>query len=307
MIKESIKIDLPQGVVQRLDKYISDREILSRAQIKSRNLKALKDGKELKLSFKVKAFMEIHLEWEEEQSSELEPQAMDLDILYEDDKVLVLNKPQGLVVHPGAGNWTGTLAQGLMHHNQDQWDRGELDSLRPGIVHRLDKDTSGVMITAKDLDSQEYLSEQFRDRLSEKTYVAILRNRPPQMEGSVEGYMLRDPQNRKRFILHDTRGKYSLTHYRVKKLWRGYCLVELKIETGRTHQIRVHCQSLGAPVLGDPIYSRKDSQLKEVGLMLHAWKLGITLLNEDEPREFEAPIPERFDELMERLDRDFTI
>lgn len=307
MIKESIKIDLPQGVVQRLDKYISDREILSRAQIKSRNLKALKDGKELKLSFKVKASMEIHLEWEEEQSSELEPQAMDLDILYEDDKVLVLNKPQGLVVHPGAGNWTGTLAQGLMHHNQDQWDRGELDSLRPGIVHRLDKDTSGVMITAKDLASQEYLSEQFRDRLSEKTYVAILRNRPPQMEGSVEGYMLRDPQNRKRFILHDTRGKYSLTHYRVKKLWRGYCLVELKIETGRTHQIRVHCQSLGAPVLGDPIYSRKDSQLKEVGLMLHAWKLGITLPNEDEPREFEAPIPERFDELMERLDRDFTI
>lgn len=303
-MKQDIKVSLPEGIQQRLDQYIAHIEVLSRAQIKTRNLKAEMKGKKLKLSHKVKEGMEIQLEWDDEVSMELEPEDIPLDILYEDEATLVLNKPQGLVVHPAVGNWTGTLVQGLLFYlNQGTISK----DMRPGIVHRLDKDTSGVIITAKDTEAQEFLSEQFRERETHKVYLAVLKGRPPRMSGTVEGFIARDPHNRKKFSMHPGKGKWSVSHYKVKKLWRGYSLVEIEIETGRTHQIRVHMQSLGCPVLGDSIYGRKEQHISQAKLMLHSWKLSITLPNYLQKKEFTAPVPRRFEDIYKILDRDFTL
>jgi len=301
---EEICVSLPEGVQQRLDQYIAYNEILSRSQIKSRNLKAEYDGKKLKLSHKVMDGMQIHLEWDDDIPMDLEPEDIPLDILYEDESVLVLNKPQGLVVHPAVGNWTGTLVQGLLFY----LNRGRVSNdLRPGIVHRLDKDTSGVIITAKHSEAQEFLSEQFRERETHKVYLAILKGRPPKMSGTVEGYISRDPHNRKKFSMHASKGKWSVSHYSVKKLWRGYSLVEIEIETGRTHQIRVHMQHLGCPVLGDSIYGRKEQQFSDAKLMLHSWKLSINLPDNKERQEFSASVPKRFEDLYRILDQNFTL
>lgn len=303
-MEQDISIDLPDGITQRLDQYIAKMEILSRAQIKTRNLQAEMEGKAVKLSLKVKKGMQLHLTWDDEQPMTLEPEDIPLDILYEDESVLVLNKPQGLVVHPAIGNWTGTLVQGLLFYLNRQ---PEVKDIRPGIVHRLDKDTSGVIITAKSLEVQEYLSEQFRNRDTHKVYLAVLKGRPPKMKGSVEGYISRDPNNRKRFTTHNSKGKWSISHFSVKKIWKGYSLVEIEIETGRTHQIRVHMQSLGCPVLGDSIYGRKEANFSDTGLMLHSWKLSIKLPGHSESDEFTAPLPERFESLIQILDRDFVL
>lgn len=303
-MEQEIMVDLPEGMEQRLDQYIAKKDILSRAQIKTRNLQAEIEGKAVKLSYKVKKGMPLHLIWDDEQPMTLEPEEIPLDILYEDESVLVLNKPQGLVVHPAVGNWTGTLVQGLLFYLNRQ---PEEKDIRPGIVHRLDKDTSGVIITAKNSEVQESLSEQFRNRDTHKVYLAVLKGRPPKMSGTVEGYIARDPHNRKRFTTHQSKGKWSVSHYRVKKIWRGYSLVEIEIETGRTHQIRVHMQSLGCPVLGDSIYGRKEAHFSDTGLMLHSWKLSITLPGHEEPQEFSTPVPERFETLIQILDRDFIL
>jgi len=301
----NIIVDIPEDTQQRVDKYIATAGLLNRAQIKTRNLKAYHKGKAVKLSFKVRNGDKLELHWDDEIPMTLEAEEMPLDILFEDSNALVLNKPQGLVVHPAAGNWSGTLVQGLLHYLEPE--KIDSQNIRPGIVHRLDKDTSGVIITAKNPDAQEVLSQRFRDRETEKIYLAVLKGRPPQMSGIIEGYLCRDPHNRKKFILHKDKGKWSESHYRVKKIWRGYSLVEIQIETGRTHQIRVHMKSLGCPVLGDPIYGRKDREFPEATLKLHSMSLRIALPGEKEEKLFEAPLPQDFKELLEQLDQRFTL
>ncbi|MDC7235268.1 MAG: RluA family pseudouridine synthase [Spirochaetales bacterium] len=300
--KRTISVELPPGEAVRADRYISGLDIMKRSQFESHKLQAFLGGKEIKLSRKLKNGDVLEISWERPDEPDYEPEKMDLDIVFENDEVLVINKKQGVVVHPGAGNHRGTLVQGLLYYNQQLGNHFQNDPLRPGIVHRLDKDTSGLIITAKNPESLEALAEQFRQRTTEKYYLAIVKGRLPRRHGDIETFITRDEKNRKKFKVHDSKGKEAVTRYTVLKAWERYSLVQLKIETGRTHQIRVHMLSMGCPILGDSIYARKDNVVGDVGLMLHSWKLGIVLPGETEMRHFEAPRPPRFDEIIERLD-----
>jgi len=296
-------VSLPEGEAVRADKYISGLGIMKRSQFESRKLKVLMDDEEMKLSRKVRNGDVLVLEWEEAEEPDYSPEKIDLDIIFENKDVIVINKPQGLVVHPGAGNTSGTLVQGLLYYNRHLSENFADETLRPGIVHRLDKDTSGLIITAKSPEALELLSEQFRNRSTEKYYLALVKGRMPARRGKIEGLITRDEKNRKKFRVHPTKGKHALTRYEVLQAWDRYSLLKLKIETGRTHQIRVHLQSLGCPILGDSVYSRRDNFIGDVSMMLHSWKLGITLPGETEPRVFEAPVPPRFDELQKRIEQ----
>ena len=301
-MEKEIQVELPEGQSVRMDKYISNLGIMNRSQFEICKLRVTADGLEMKLSKKVKNGDNLHLFWEEPEEPDYEPEEMDLDIIFENENVIVLNKPQGVVVHPGNGNYHGTLVQGLLFYNRNLSSAFHQELVRPGIVHRLDKDTSGLIITAKNTASLETLSAQFRERTTEKYYMALVKGRMPARRGDIEGYITRDERNRKKFTVHDSKGKYALTRYEVVKAWEDYTLVSLKLETGRTHQLRVHLLSLGCPILGDPIYSRKDNRYPDVSLMLHSWKLKITLPGETEARKFSAPLPERFHKMQEILD-----
>jgi 23S rRNA pseudouridine1911/1915/1917 synthase len=226
---------------------------------------------------------------------------MVLDILYEDSRVVVLNKPRGMVVHPGSGVRSGTLVQGLLAHAREIAVNFPKEPVRPGIVHRLDKDTSGVIITAKDPESLEYLACQFRGRAVRKVYLAIVKGMPPQLRGTIRGHILRDPRHRKRFVHAETGGKPAETLYKVLSSRDGYSFVVLKPKTGRTHQLRVHMKSVGCPILGDPVYGRKDQSFSQAGLMLHAYSLSLVLPGENQERTFRAPIPPEFSGQMECL------
>jgi 23S rRNA pseudouridine1911/1915/1917 synthase len=308
MITLKIMVELPEGISERADRYISRRGILTRGQIKVRDLHIYEQegGKELKLSLKVKNGLPLYLEWQEETEHTLEPEKLDLPIIYEDGRVVVINKPRGMVVHPAVGNWTGTVVQGLLYHNREMAEEfaseeGASEG-RPGIVHRLDKDTTGVLVTAKNRDALETLSEQFRERETEKYYLAVIKGAPPASTGTIEGYMVRDKKDRKKFTLtQEERGKWSCTDYVVRERFDKFSLLELRIHTGRTHQIRVHMKSLNKPILGDPIYGRKDNNFPDAPLMLHSWKLSLTLPGEEEPQTFEAPLPEDFEAVLKQL------
>lgn len=305
MISKEVLIDLPKDTSERVDRYISLRGILTRGQIKARNLHVFdkEGGREIKLASKVKHGDSCFLQWEEEAEHDLVAEAIDLSIIYEDERVVVLNKAAGMVVHPAMGNWTGTVVNGLLHHNREMTNKFGEGEGRPGIVHRLDKDTSGVLITAKDVKALEMLSQQFRERETEKVYLALVKGVPPHSIGKIKGYMTRDKKDRKKFALvqDDDRGKWSYSDYRVKERFERFTLLEVRIHTGRTHQIRVHMKSLNKPILGDKMYGRKDNNYPEAPLMLHSWKLGITLPGEEEPREFEAPLPKDFEDILQRL------
>ncbi|MDR2661683.1 MAG: RluA family pseudouridine synthase [Treponema sp.] len=307
----------------RLDRYASEYlKLLSRSQIKSRALEAKINGKRVKLSRPVQTGDLVELSWLASAPLFLAPEEIPLDLIYEDRRCAVINKPQGMVVHPGAGNPSGTLANALL------WRRlyfsGEPPgspgpekppdlSLRTGIVHRLDKDTSGVIIAAYDDEALAMLSAQFKERTAQKRYLALVRGTPEETAGSVRTRLIRDPRDRKRFaaIPPDSgsppgatpRGKAALTRYRVLKSWRDYSFVLLKPKTGRTHQLRLHLQYLGHPILGDPLYGSRDKQFPCAGMMLHAWTLTLVLPGEEKPSSFKAPLPERFRSLIAVLNR----
>ncbi len=308
MINRNITVQLPDSMTERADRYIARAEILTRGQIKARDLHIYdkEGGREIKLSQKVKDGDNLFLVWQEETEHTLEPENLDLPVIYEDSHVVVINKPAGMVVHPAAGNWTGTVVQGLLHHNREMAEEFDSEEGRPGIVHRLDKDTTGVLITAKDRETLEMLSEQFRERETEKVYLAVIKGSPPSSTGTIEGYMVRDKRDRKKFVLVDEeRGKWSQSDYIVRERFDKYTLLEIRIHTGRTHQIRVHMKSLNKPILGDPIYGRKDNHFPDAPLMLHSWKLAITLPGEEEPQTFEAPLPEAFEQVLKKLRETF--
>ncbi len=296
-------VELAQGEQIRADRWVSGLGLMNRSQFESRHLRIFMEGQEIKPSRKIKKGDILVLEWENPAEPEYAPEKMALDILYEDESVIVLNKPRGLVVHPGAGNHKGTLVQGLLYHNRQLKESFKNEPLRPGIVHRLDKDTSGLIITAKTPEALEALAAQFRNRNTEKYYLAFVKGTLPARRGKIEGFIARDERNRKKFKVHPSRGKYALTFYQVLDSREGVSLVKLKLETGRTHQIRVHLQSLGCPVLGDPLYSRKEKSREDLPLMLHSWRLGITLPGHGVPSHFEAPVPEIFETLYTRLSK----
>jgi len=306
-ISENFIVDLDESL--RADRYLADYlNIFSRSQIKNRNVRILLNKKEVKLSKILNSGDVITVEYNNPVPMDLSPEDIDLDIIHEDNNTIVINKPQGMVVHPGAGNYSGTLVHGLLYHCNEMTNRFNEDDFRPGIVHRLDKDTSGVIISAKNPDALEFLASQFRNKTTEKYYLAIVKGVPVKSEGIIETYIARDITNRKKFTVSDSRGKKAVSHYKVIESWKSLSLVLLGLETGRTHQLRVHMLHLGNPILGDPVYGRTSGIFPNASLMLHAYELSIALpplgnKKNTEPEKFRAPIPRRFLEIIEQLSK----
>jgi 23S rRNA pseudouridine1911/1915/1917 synthase len=297
--------DIDSGSL-RLDRYIAEiLRLLSRSQIKARKLEARVNGKAVKISRIVKNGDTIELSWNEAEPVNLIPENIPLDIIFENNRVVVINKPQGMVVHPGAGNSQGTLANALYHRRLElrrlTEGKAYAEGIRPGIVHRLDKDTSGVMIAAYDDEALAFLAEQFKSRKAKKTYIAIVSGIPEKKKGRIETFIARDPNDRKRFTV-SARGRASLTLYSVIRTWKRHSLLLLAPKTGRTHQIRAHLRHIGHPVMGDTIYGFTDTVFPNAGLMLHSRSLLITLPGESsEQRVFKAPPPERFTSMIKLL------
>jgi 23S rRNA pseudouridine1911/1915/1917 synthase len=309
--------DEPIRAALRLDVYAASvLGLLTRSQIKLRNLTATVNGKTVRLSHPVKRGDRIALSWDERPPPDLPPENIPLSVIYEDAACVVLNKAQGMVVHPGAGNYRGTLVNALLWRQmtadrQQTAGRAEQPFIvygdRPFIVHRLDKDTSGVLIAAYTEEALRFLSGQFKERAVKKTYAAIVVGAPPRDRGLIDTNLCRDPRNRKTFMVSGAngtmnppsggKGKRAVTRYQlIRSTARGggvYSLLLLRPHTGRTHQLRVHLRHLGCPILGDPLYYKKDPRFPDATLMLHALSLEITLPH-GERRTFKAPLPERF-------------
>lgn len=272
----------------RLDKFIASLPNgMNRSKLKSGVTEILINGKKVKLSAKVQASDQIDIQWEDNIPDDIEPENLPLDIIYEDENVTVVNKKQGMVTHPACGNWNGTLVNALLYH----WGRKAVSQLkegsaseilerrRPGIVHRLDKETSGIIITAKNRDSEEFLQKQFKEKSLQKEYILICTGRPPKRTGDIRTQIIRDPKNRHRFkAVDDTQqGKFARTIYHCIACYGNYSLIRVRIKTGRTHQIRVHMKYLGCPILGDSIYNKPDKNFPNATLMLHSVQLKIRL------------------------------
>lgn len=296
----------------RLDNYIAQvSKDMNRSKLKSGAQELLVNGKKAKFSTKVKASDIIDIVWEDNIPDNIEPENIPLKVLYEDENVTVVNKPQGMVTHPAAGNWSGTLVNALLYH----WGReavyqikegSENDIIqrrRTGIVHRLDKDTSGIIITAKNRDSEEYLCRQFKDRLIQKEYICICAGRPPASSGDVKTQIVRDMKNRQRFkaVTGTEDGKFARTIYHCIACYGPYSIMRVRIKTGRTHQIRVHMRYLGCPILGDKIYGKPNELFPNANLMLHSRQMIIKLPGADKYRRFRAPVPLRFMETVRVL------
>ena len=265
------------------------------------------NGQRVKPTHHPRAGDEIEVYWPEARPAVAQPEEIPLDVLFEDEDLLVLNKAPGLVVHPAAGHEEHTLVNALLHHC-----RGQLSGIggvaRPGIVHRLDKDTSGCLVVAKNDLTHHGLAEQFAGRTVEKTYLAITCGEVPRLAGEIRAAIARHPSHRKKMAVTEGDGREAWTSYRVVERLRGATLVQALLHTGRTHQIRVHFQHLGFPIFGDPTYGARPSlRMAEVSgraaprVMLHAWKLAFTHPRTTKTVQFEAPLPEDFVQVLKAL------
>lgn len=287
---------------ERLDVYASQNQNLTRSRLKQ-GIEYIKvNNKDVKLSYKLKGGESVEIFFEDPIPKDILPENIPLNILYDDENVTVVNKFQGMVTHPGAGNWSGTLVNALLYYWGKTANQEENQNYRTGIVHRLDKDTSGVIITAKNRESEEWLQKKFYKRKVYKEYIAIVKGKPAKKHGEIKTHIVRDSKNRKRFVATEdtSKGKFSYTEYFCLGSYGEYSLMRLKLHTGRTHQIRVHLKYIGCPILGDPIYARVDSNFKTSTLMLHARVLGIKLPN-GEKKFFKAPVPKRFKAILKSL------
>jgi len=276
---------------QRADMFIAcELGSISRSNLKNRIDSLLINSEPSKLSRKVRKGDIIEYSLTKQIETEFLPENIDLDIIYEDENVFVINKPEGMVVHPAAGNYSGTMAQGIMYRLQGE-KTDFPDDNRPGIVHRLDKDTSGIIIAAKNSRTLTLLSEQFQNRSASKTYLAVINGHLPRKRGRIETLIGRDKNNRKKMTWKTDSGKNAITEYKVLKKWKDKSFVALYLKTGRTHQLRVHMLSMGTPIMGDSVYSRKPGS---GGLMLHAYRLKIKIPGISGMSDFRAPLPERF-------------
>ena len=242
------------------------------------------------------------VELPEPEPDRAEAQDIPLDIVYEDDDLIVINKPQGMVVHPAAGHADGTLVNALLHHCGDSLS-GINGVLRPGIVHRIDRDTSGLLVVAKNDDAHHGLAAQLVDHTMYRVYNAVLVGTPNPETGTVNAPIGRDPRERKRMAVTSRGGKPAVTHYRVLEHFTGYSLVECRLETGRTHQIRVHMASIGHPVVGDTVYGARRDPFGLNGQCLHARELSFIHPRTGERMTFQTELPDYFKTLLTRLDR----
>ncbi len=288
----------------RIDKYLSSvNEQLSRSYIQKllKSGLVLVDGKPVKASYQVDEGDVISLDIPEAVEPEIEPENMDLDILYEDQDVILVNKPKGMVVHPAAGHYSHTLVNGLMYHCKDQLS-GINGVMRPGIVHRIDMDTTGVIIACKNDMAHNSIAAQLKEHSITRRYQAIVHGVLKDDAGTIEGPIGRHPTDRKKMSINYNNGKSAVTHYKVLKRFRQYTHVECRLETGRTHQIRVHMASIGHPLLGDLVYGPGKCPIPGLqGQTLHAGVLGFIHPRTREYMEFTAPLPEYFAKLLNTL------
>lgn len=286
----------------RIDKVLS--ELLpdfsrSRIQQLIEEENILVNDVKVKSNYKVKTGDIISGEIPEDEELEVEPEEMDLDILYEDQDVIVINKPKGMVVHPGAGNTKHTLVNGLLAHCKDL--SGINGVLRPGIVHRIDKDTSGCLVVAKNDNAHQNLSEQLSTKTMKRTYIALVHGVLPHNVGTIEAPIGRDKNDRQKMTVTSVGSRPAVTHFRVLKRYNDMTLVECQLETGRTHQIRVHFQYIGYPIVGDPKYSIRNTPETQ-GQCLHAYKIEFVHPRTNELMQFSAEMPDVFKKVLEELE-----
>lgn len=286
----------------RLDKIISTKySELSRTMIQKliEEKKVLVNGKTQKASYKTNIKDEIQVEEIEVKEIELKPQEIPLEIIYEDSDIIVVNKQKGLVVHPANGNPDGTLVNAIMAICKESLS-GIGGKLRPGIVHRLDKDTSGIIIIAKNDKSHMNLSEQIKNHEVKKTYIALVRGIIKEDNATIDMPIDRSSKDRKKMAVSKN-GRNAITHFKVLKRYKEYTLLEINIETGRTHQIRVHMSYIGYPIVGDVVYSNGKNPFGVTGQMLHAKKLEFKHPVTQQEMMLEAPIPEYFESILNKI------
>ncbi len=287
----------------RIDRYLAEIcPDLSRSYVqkllKSGDVEA--DGVKVKPSYRVSAGEVVELEVQAPSEPEILAQDMDLDIVYEDEDVILINKPKGMVVHPAAGHYEGTLVNGLMAHCKDQLS-GINGMLRPGIVHRIDKDTTGILIVCKNDMAHRSIAAQLKEHSITRRYQAIVCGVIREEEGTVDAPIGRHPTDRKKMCVNEKNGRHAVTHYRVLRRFANYTYIECRLETGRTHQIRVHMASLHHPILGDAVYGPARCPFHLEGQTLHAGVLGFVHPRTGQYMEFTAPLPEYFKQLLDRL------
>lgn len=287
-----------EAVGQRLDSFLTHAGVWPSRSFVQKIIEAggvRLNGKPLKASYRLEAGDTIEVTWEEPRALTVEPEAIPLEILYEDHDLVVVNKPRGMVVHPAAGNYSGTLVNALLHHCQDLSGIGGV--IRPGIVHRLDKDTSGILVVAKNDFTHLALASQLKARKMKRIYQTLVHGKPPET-GRVEAPIGRHPVDRKKMAVVSG-GKPAVTNFYVVEYFTKYALLKVKLETGRTHQIRVHLSHLGYPVVGDPVYGPKKEAVPIRGQALHAELLGFVHPRTGEYLEFTTAVPEAMQSAIE--------
>lgn len=295
-----MKIVVEENKQERLDSFLAQNTEFSRSKI----TKLIKEGQILVNGSKVKAGYalrendEIVIDYVEEEMR-AEPENLNLDIVYEDEDVIVVNKPNGMVVHPAIGNPNGTLVNGLMYHSKNlSTINGEF---RPGIVHRIDADTTGLLMVAKNDNAHMKLAKQLEEKTAHRIYYAIVEGVINNETGTIDAPIGRDNRDRKKMAVCEENSKHAVTHFRVIERYKRATLIELKLETGRTHQIRVHMKYIGHPVVNDPVYGNRKMIFDESGQCLHAKELGFVHPVTNEFMKFDSDLPECFVNIMEML------
>lgn len=299
MMKEKIRIEVENlEKNERIDKYLSSKldDNFSRAKIQKLidEELILVNDKVIKSSYKV-SNGDVILITDKEEDMSVKPEKMDIDIVYEDDDVMVINKKSGVVVHPAPGNYSGTLVNGLMYLSKDlSHVNGEF---RPGIVHRIDKDTSGLLIVAKNDKAHRILAEELKEKKIKRKYIALVSGVINHDVGEIDAPIGRDPSDRKKMCVTSTNSKDAITHFRVLERYKNASLIECELETGRTHQIRVHMKYIDHPVINDPVYGKSNHG--EFGQLLHAKEITFTHPTTKEIMTFSCEVPEEFNKILE--------
>ena len=300
---EQYLFEIQEEQQMRLDKYLSEQfpeQTRSYLQKLIKEGQILVNGKSVKSGYQLSKGDEVSVSIPEPKELDVEPQKMDLDIIYEDEDVILVNKPKGMVVHPAPGHMTDTLVNGLLYHCKDNLS-GINGVVRPGIVHRIDRDTTGILIVCKNDMSHNSIAEQLKEHSINRRYRALVHGNIKEDQGTVEGPIGRHPVDRKKMAINERNGKPAVTHYTVLERFGNYTLIECKLETGRTHQIRVHMTSIGHPLVGDEVYGPVKSSFKLKGQCLHAMVLGFVHPRNGEYMEFSAELPAYFEELLRKL------
>ena len=288
---------------QRIDRYLTE---MLPEQSRSFFQKLIRDGFVIvnhiivKVNYRLKTGDVIEIDIPDAVPTEIVPENIPLDILYEDDDLLIVNKPKGMVVHPAVGHSTGTLVNAIMYHCQGNLS-GINGEIRPGIVHRIDKDTTGSLIICKNDEAHRNIAEQIKEHSVTRRYVGVVAGTFSEESGTVEGAIGRHPNDRKRMTINEKNGKPAVTHYRVLQTLKGASFMEFELETGRTHQIRVHMASISHPLLGDTVYGNSKNPYKLQGQALHARTIGFIHPTTGEYIEVSAPIPEYMTELVRKV------